>query len=125
MKNIVLNILSILFALMFFNAGLNKFLNYMPMPENMSQKMLDIIEAYNLITWLMPLVGFVEIIGALLIAFPKTRALGAIVIFPIVVGIILSNIFTEISGLVIALPFAVINLWILWENRAKYLPMVS
>ncbi|MCD8529125.1 MAG: DoxX family protein [Chitinophagales bacterium] len=125
MKRIALNIACGLFALMFINAGLNKFFNYIPMPDDIPEKALQAIDGFNKIPWLMPLVGFVEILGAILIAIPKTRALGAIVVFPLIVGILCHNIYVDISGLLIALPFFIVNLWVLWENREKYLPMIS
>jgi uncharacterized membrane protein YphA (DoxX/SURF4 family) len=103
-KNKVLFVLSLLFGLMFINAGLNKFLNYMPMPENLPEKMVKAMAAFMEIVWLMPLVGSAEVIGGLLIIIPKTRALGALIIFPIMIGILLTNIVQDSSGL----PFALI-----------------
>jgi putative oxidoreductase len=80
--------------------------------------------AFMTITWLMPLVGFVEILGGILVMIPKTRALGAIVLFPVVIGILLTNTITEPSGLAMGLVVLVIDLWLIIENREKYLPMV-
>ena len=124
-KNIVLFVLSLLFGLMFINAGLNKFLNYMPMPENMPEKMLKAMAAFMEIGWLMPLVGAAEVLGGVLIIFPKTRALGALIIFPVMVGILLTNIVQSTSGLPIALILSAILIWIMYENREKYLPLIK
>lgn len=90
MKNKIIFILSLLFGLMFINAGLNKFLNYMPIPVDLPEKMIKVMTAFMEINWLMPLVGFVEILGGMLFIIPKTRALGAIMIFPIMIGILMS-----------------------------------
>jgi len=109
---------------MFINAGLNKFLNYMPMPE-MTAEQMKVIEAFVTITWLMPLVGAMEILGGLLFVFSKTRALGALVIFPVMVGIVLHGMVLEPSGLMIALPFFAINLWMIADNWKKYEAMIS
>jgi uncharacterized membrane protein YphA (DoxX/SURF4 family) len=49
---------------------------------------MKLFAAFGEISWLMPLVGIVEVIGGLLFIFPKTRALGAIVILPVMVGIV-------------------------------------
>ena len=43
MKNKILFVVSLLFGLMYINAGLNKFLNYMPMPKDMPEKMLKVM----------------------------------------------------------------------------------
>ncbi|MBB5638274.1 putative membrane protein YphA (DoxX/SURF4 family) [Pedobacter cryoconitis] len=121
---IVKTVLCILFGLMFINAGLNKLFNYMPMPK-MTAEQMKLMEAFVKISWLMPLTGIVEIVGGLLFMLPKYRALGAIVILPVMVGIIVHNAIFEPSGLSIALPFFLINLWIIGDNRNKYKPMIN
>ena len=125
MKKRIIFVVSLLFGLMMINAGLNKFLNYMPMPDNMPEKMLMAMGAFMEIGWLMPLVGLVEITGGILFIVPKTRALGAIVILPVMVGIILTNTITDASGLPIALIFFAINLWVIFENRDKYVQLFN
>lgn len=107
------------------NAGLNKFLNYMPMPNNLPEKMVKAFAAIVEIGWLLPLVGIVEIISGILIIIPRTRALGALIIFPVVVGILLTNIVQDQRGLPIALAFVLTLIWIIYENRQKYLPILS
>lgn len=123
MKNKITFVLSLLFGLMFINAGLNKFLNYMPMPENLPEKMMKAMNAFMEIGWLMPLVGAVEVLGGLLIIIPKTRALGALMIFPIMIGIVLTNIVQDTSGLPIAGVLSAILIWIMYDNREKYAPL--
>ena len=91
------------------------------MPESMTKVMAAFME----IKWLMPLTGAVEVIGGILIIFKKYRALGAIIILPVMVGILLTNIFNAPSGLPIALLMMAINVWVIIENRAKYLPMIN
>ncbi|GAA5021265.1 hypothetical protein GCM10011506_03100 [Marivirga lumbricoides] len=124
MKNKILFGVSLLFGLMFINSGLNKFFNYMPMPEEMPENMLRLTAAFMEIGWLMPLVGFVEIVGGLLFIIRKYRALGAIVIFPVMVGILLTHIFNAPEGLLIAVVLLAVNLWVMYENREKYLPLI-
>jgi uncharacterized membrane protein YphA (DoxX/SURF4 family) len=125
MKNKVLFVLCLLAGLMFINAGLNKFFQYMPMPKDMPEKMVKAGMAFAEIGWLMPLVGTFEVIGGLLLIIPKTRALGAVVLVPIVTGILLSNISMAPSGLPIVFALIAILLWVIIENRAKYLPMIQ
>lgn len=123
MKQKILTVLSVLLGLLLINGGLNKFFNYMPVPEDMSEEMVKDFNAIMEISWLMPLIAIAEIIGGLLIIFPKTRALGAVVLFPIMVGILLTHIFVDLSGLPIAIVIWAIFLWIIFENREKYKPM--
>lgn len=123
---IVKFIISLLFGLMFINAGLNKFLNYMPMPKPTPEQM-KVFEAFNQLHWLMPLVGAVEIVGGLLFIFPKTRALGAIIILPVMVGIVL-HVFTldkSTMGMSIAGVLFLINLWMIIDNKDKYKVLVK
>lgn len=125
MKKKILLVVGILFGLMFINSGLNKFLNYMPVPDDLPAEMVKLMTAFMTIGWLMPLVAIVEIVGGALFMIPKFRALGAIVILPIMVGIVLTHIFNAPSGLPIAIVLLVINVWVIIENRAKYLPMIK
>ncbi|MPS72506.1 MAG: DoxX family membrane protein [Chryseobacterium sp.] len=123
---IVKFILCLLFGLMFINAGLDKFLHYMPMPE-MKPEQAKLFAAFGEIVWLMPLIGAVELIGGLLFILPKTRALGAIVILPVMVGIVLHNftLFPTNEGRIIAVVLLLINLWVLIDNRDKYKALLS
>lgn len=125
MKKKILLVIGILFGLMFINSGLNKFLNYMPVPDDLPVEMVKLMTAFMTIGWLMPLVAVAEIVGGALFMIPKFRALGAIVIFPIMVGIVLTHIFNAPSGLPIAIVLLAINIWVIIENRAKYLPMTK
>ncbi len=125
MKKKILLVVGILFGLMFINSGVNKFLNYMPVPDDLPAEMVKLMTAFMTIGWLMPLVAIVEIVGGALFMIPKYRALGAIVILPIMVGIVLTHIFNAPSGLPIAIVLLVINVWVIIENRAKYLPMIK
>jgi uncharacterized membrane protein YphA (DoxX/SURF4 family) len=125
MKSKILFILCLLMGLMFINAGLDKFLHYMPMPKNMPEKMLKAMGAFKEIGWLMPLVGAIEVIGGLLIIIPRTRPLGAVVILPVLTGILLANISMAPSGLPIVFILIAITLWVIIDNREKYLPMIS
>ena len=119
-KTKILFVLALLFGLMFINSGLNKFFQYMPMPKDMPENMMKLVEAFAAITWLMPLIAVVEIIGGVLAIIPKYRALGAIMILPVMVGILLTHIFNAPSGLPIALVLTAVLAWIMIDNRAKY-----
>lgn len=123
MKKKILLVVSILFGLMFINSGLNKFFNYMPIPEDMPQEVMEFMGHFMAIGWLMPLIAIVEIVGGILFMTNKYRALGAIVILPVMVGIVLTHLINIPSGLPIALVLFAINLWVLYENRSKYAPM--
>jgi len=125
MKKKILFGVSLLFGLMFINSGLNIFFNYMPMPKDMPENMMKIMGAFKEIGWLFPLVAVAQIVGGVLFIPNKFRALGAIIIFPVLVGILLTHILIAPSGLPMALVLLGIELWVIIENREKYLPMVK
>lgn len=125
MKSKILFVLCLLAGLMFINAGLDKFFHYMPVPKDMPAKMVKVGAAFMEIGWLMPLAGAIEVLGGLLLIFGRTRALGAIVILPVLAGILLANISMAPSGLPIVFALIAIILWVIIENRQKYLPMIS
>lgn len=93
--------------------------------DDLPESMLKVVEAFIAIGWLMPLVGVFEIIGGILFIIPKTRVLGAIVIFPIMVGILLTNTVNMPAGLPLAAVLFVINLWVIYEHRKQYLLLIK
>lgn len=69
----------------------------------------------------------IELAAGVLLVIPRTRALGLIIITPITVGIILTEILIVKSGFVVMLPALVItilNIIGIYQYREKYLPMV-
>ena len=117
--------MSILFALMMVNAGMNKFFQYMPVPESLSDDAIQLMMAFESSNWLLPLVGIVEIIGGTLIAIPKLRALGALIIFPVMVGIVLFNLTMAPQNLPIAIVLFVINIWAIIADREKFMVLIN
>ncbi|MDA0357310.1 MAG: DoxX family membrane protein [Bacteroidetes bacterium] len=119
------NILSFPFGLFMLNAGLNKFLNYMPMPDDMSDAMKAFMEALLSVGWLVPLIAVVEIVAGLMILFPKTRLAGALAMLPISVGILLTNTITDTSGLAIGIVVFVLNIGILFCHKDQLCPLMG
>lgn len=124
MKKIVLNVLSILFGLFFIHGGLNKFLNYAPMPDDTPQEILDLNNAMGSIVWLIPLLAISEILGGILVLFPKTRALGVLVCIPILVGILLTHIFITPSFIPMSLVLWAIVIWMIIDNKKKFISLI-
>jgi hypothetical protein len=91
----------------------------------MPEEMMKLFGAFMTIGWLMPLIAVVEIISGVLFITNKYRALGAIMIFPINVGILLTHAISAPSGLPMIIVLMGINLWVIIENREKYMPMIG
>lgn len=118
-------ILFILFALMMLNGGLNKIFNYLPVPEDLPEELINDSIAMMEIVWLMPLVAGAEIIGGILLLIPRTRALGILIIFPVMVGILCTHIFVAPSGLPTALILWIILLLMMAEHWKSFKPVLS
>jgi putative oxidoreductase len=124
MKHKVLTGVSFLLGAMMINSGFNKFLNYMPVPE-MNEAAGATMAAFIQSGWLFPLVAVVEIIAGALLFSKKFRALGAIMLLPIIIGILLFHAVQDSSTLPIAVVLLAINGWIIFENKDRYLPMIK
>ncbi len=124
MKSHFLFALSLFLSLVMINAGLNKFFCYLPMPP-MPKGAEKLIAAFIESRWLLPLIASAELIGGILFIIPRTRALGAIILFPVVVGIFLFNLALVPDNIVVSAVLLLVNLIIIYENRAKYMPMLQ
>ena len=121
---IVKLVICVLFGLFMLNSGLNKLFQYMPMPE-MTEAQMNMFGHLMAITWLLPLVAVAEIIGGILFMVPKLRALGALIMLPVTVGILLHHSVIEPQGLIIGIVVFAINVWIIADNWGKYKPIWS
>lgn len=125
MKKIILNLLSILFGLFFIHGGLNKIFNYLPMPDDTPQEILDLNNAMGSMVWLIPLLAVSEALGGLLIMFPKTRALGVLVVMPLMVGILLTHIFIAPNFIPMSIVLWAILIWMIIDNKKKFMPLIK
>jgi uncharacterized membrane protein YphA (DoxX/SURF4 family) len=124
MKGKILTVLCILFGLGMIVFGANKLIPFLPIPE-LTEEQKTMFGAFGTIKWLMPLIGITEIAGGLLVAIPKTRALGAIIILPVMVGIIVHHFTLDPVGIIIPAVFAIINAWAIIDNKDRYMPMIK
>lgn len=76
----------------------------------------------------MAFVKVLEIIGGVLVALPKTRNLGLLIIGPIVVNILAYNIFIAGGGAVFQPPvilFSALAAFVLWTKRETWLTLIK
>jgi uncharacterized membrane protein YphA (DoxX/SURF4 family) len=125
MKQKILNVLSVLLGLMIVNSGLNKLFNYIPVPADLPEAVVKDNAAMMEIQWLMPLIAVAEIIGGLLLLVKRTRPMGVLVVFPVMVGVLLVHLFVMTQGLPIALVIWAILGWLIYEYRDKYLVLMG
>lgn len=125
MRKKILFVVGILFGIFMINSGLNKFFHYMPMPKDLPESMMETFKSFMQIGWLFPLIAVVEIIGGVLFMIPKYRALGALVLFPILVGVVLFHSVQAPQGIPLAAIFMGIIIWAIVEDRNKFLPLIK
>ncbi|RAW00421.1 DoxX family membrane protein [Pseudochryseolinea flava] len=125
MKNKILFVLCLLVGLLFLNGGLNKFFNYIPVPPDLPEGQVNMFTAMMQVGWLMPLIAVAEIVGGILFIIPRFRPLGAIILFPILIGILLTNLTVAPEGIPLTSIMFAIWTWVIIENFPKYRPMVN
>ncbi len=125
MKSRILFVVCLLVGLLFINAGLNQFFNYMPEPTDLPAPTVKMFVALTSISWLLPLMAVTQIAGGILYIIPRFRALGAIILTPVLAGIVLAHVTIAHEGIPMACVLLVIHLWVIAENRERYWPMVS
>ena len=96
----------------------------MPIPP-MDAPAQKVFDALMTLKWITPLTGVVEVLAGLLVLIPKTRALGAIMLLPILVGIACHHFTLMPDGLLIVGILVAIELWMIADNWKKYQPMIS
>jgi len=119
MKNKIFMAFRMLFGLMMANSGLNKFLNYMPIPE-MTESAEALMVALGASIYIFPLVAIVELLAGVLIVTKKYNAIGAILMMPVTINIFLIHTVLNPSGIIFSFVLLLINLWVLVENKLKF-----
>lgn len=113
-----------LLGLAFIIFGLNFFLKFMAgggSPPAGSPAAMFFGAIYT--TGFLAFVKIIEIVGGILVAIPKTRNFGLLLLCPIVVGILAVNIFIVGGAAVFQVPVIAITLlsvYLLWDARAKF-----
>lgn len=124
MKEKVLMVFRILFGLMMVNSGLNKFLQYMPMPE-MTPEAGALMGAFMESGYMFPLVAVVELIAGAMIVSKRFNALGAVLMMPVTVNIFLVHTVLDPAGFVMGAVLLALNIWFLIANKEKFNALIA
>ncbi|TDU64259.1 hypothetical protein EI77_04145 [Prosthecobacter fusiformis] len=119
-----------LLGLLFLTFGLNFFFNFIPMPADPSPADAPhkLFMAALFPTGYLAFVKVLEITGGLLVALPKTRNLGLLILGPIIVNILAFHIFlTKGAGLFEppVVLITVLALFLLWSGRRAFAGLVK
>ena len=124
------NIAGGLLGLLFIVFGLNFFLNFIPMPADPSPADAPhkLFMAALFPTGYLAFVKVMEIIGGILVAVPKTRNIGLLVLGPIVINILCFHIFlTKGATLIdpVNILIALLAVFLLWSGRKAFAGLLN
>ena len=109
----------ILLGLMLLIFGLNKFLQFMPMPS-MPEAAGEFMGALGKSGYIFPIIAIVEISTGVLILINKYTALALVVLFPIMLNALLFHVFLDIAGIGGAALANVLNVFLFFAYKDKY-----
>ena len=112
-------IIRILFGLMLVIFGLNKFLQFMPMPP-MSEAAGVFMGALVKSGYLMVVVALVEIAAGVLLLVNKYQSLALVIVFPVILNAFLFHLFLDIPGIGGAVFAMAMNIFLLFANKESY-----
>ena len=117
-----------LLGLVFVVFGLNFFLGFIAMPAPPEGSPPALFFAAVGPTGFMAGVKVLEILGGILVAIPKTRNFGLLVLGPIVINILGFNLFL-IGGQALFQPpvilVSALSAYLLWDGRKKFLALLN
>ncbi len=125
------NIAGALLGLLFLVFGLNFFLNFLPMPPDPSpaEAPHKLFMTALIPTGYFAFIKVLEIIGALLVAIPKTRNFGLLLLGPIIVNILAFHIFLLKGAALFQPPIVPVIIllagFLLWSGRAKFAALAN
>ncbi len=122
MNSTFTKILRFLLATLLIVIGLNKFLNFIPVPE-IPEDASDFMSSLKATGYVLPVLGVVEILIGLFLLFNKWVAFALLALVPISVNILLYHLFLNIPGIGIAVLVAVINFILIYKLWPKYKPL--
>jgi putative oxidoreductase len=113
----------VLLGLMFVVFGSNIFLHFIPMPPQKPSLAMDFSKAL-MESHYMYVVGFLQVMGGLLVLSGRYVPMGLTLLGPVIVNILLFHIFLDPSGLPMAIIVAVLALFLLWRYRTNFAGLV-
>lgn len=123
------NIAGVLLGIAFITFGLNHFLHFIPMgggPPKGSPPAFFFAAIAP--TGFLTFVKVIEILGGIVVAIPKTRNIGLLLLGPIVIGILAFNILIAGGAAVFQPPViavSVLSAYLLWVGRRKFYKLLK
>lgn len=112
-------IIRILLGLMLVVFGLNKFLNFMPMPP-MPDAAGEFMGALAKSGYIMPIVAIVEILAGIALFANKFVPLALVILFPVLLNAFLFHLFLDVAGIGGALFAIGMNIFLFFTHKDSY-----
>jgi putative oxidoreductase len=112
-------IIRILFGLMLVIFGLNKLLQFMPMPP-MPEAAGEFMGALVKSGYLMFIVAIVEVVAGVLLLVNKYQSLALVVVFPVILNAFLFHLFLDLAGVGGAAVAMAMNIFLFLANKESY-----
>ena len=123
MNPTVFKVTRIIFGVLLIVFGANKFLNFMPAPEEMPEPIINYMTAL-MSTKTIELVGIVEIVAGLAFIFNKYGGLLAIILMSVSVNAVLFHAFLGPADIIGAVILLVLNIVMLFGYKNQYKEML-
>lgn len=117
MNQKVTRIISVLLGIMLIIFGINKFLNFMPAPENMPESASNFMKAMIDTGYLFKFIGLVEIVSGILLLINKWVPFALLIIAPVTLNIIMFHLMLDVADI---LPGAIIFILLVYLFRANW-----
>ena len=114
-----------LLALIFIVFSLNFWLNFIPMPQTTPPEPVQKFMAALFPTGYLAAVKVLELLGGLLVASGRFTSLGLLILGPIILNILFFDIFLAKAFNPVSTLAAVLALFVLWSERARFAPLVK
>ena len=127
MKNKITLVAAGLLGLVFIVFGLNFFLNFIPMPSPPEGSAAAAFTGAMYSTGYLTFVKILEITGGLLVAIPKTRNIGLLILGPIVLNILAFNVFIAPGGYTQppVILVCVLSAFLLWTAKESFAKLIN
>jgi putative oxidoreductase len=117
-------VVRILLGIMVLIFGLNKFLQFIPMPP-MPQEAGEFMGALVKSGYLMVVVAIVEIITGILLLLNKYVSLALVILFPVLLNAFLFHLFLDLPGIGGAAFAMAMNIFLFFANKESYKSLLN
>ena len=112
-------------GLVFFVFGLNGFLNFIPPPPTLPEKVAAFMSALMNTGYMLPLIAGTQLLVGVLLLSGRFVPLALVLLAPVIVNIVAFHLFLDRSGLVVALVVAALELYLAWSYRSAFRPLLA